>query len=181
LSGTRNALFDPTVVGQAPQNQLAPQPTWADAASWHGQNLSDTWSAMQQPQTWVDAARQYGNAMLMGSIAPGGNVTLFHGTSPEGLARIKETGLINGPVFLSPKKGAAFDYAGGGPVVEVKVPKSELKIDFDLPGGQLLDVKSANGYSGKDGWTIEDYLDAGHSVGIERHLPVEGAKFHEPD
>lgn len=54
----------------------AQQPTWADAAAWHGQNMRDTWSAMQQPQTWVDAAKQYGNAMLMGSTAPGSPKTL---------------------------------------------------------------------------------------------------------
>lgn len=50
---------------------LAQQPTWADAADWHGQNLRDTWQAVQNPQTWLDAARQYGNALLMGTIAPG--------------------------------------------------------------------------------------------------------------
>ena len=46
-------------------------PTWADAAQWHGQNLLNTWAAMNDPQTWTDAAREYGNALLMGTTAPG--------------------------------------------------------------------------------------------------------------
>lgn len=60
--------------GAIPLASLASVPTWADAADWHGQNLRDTWQAMQQPQTWMDAARQYGNAMLMGTTAPGGRM-----------------------------------------------------------------------------------------------------------
>jgi len=52
-------------------NLLAPAPTWADAADWHAQNLADTAAAVRDPQTWTDAARQYGNALLMGSTTPG--------------------------------------------------------------------------------------------------------------
>jgi len=51
-----------------PGNALAQQPTWADAAQWHGQNLADTWAAMQDPSMWVDAARQYGSAIMFGTI-----------------------------------------------------------------------------------------------------------------
>ena len=66
-----NQLLRPDVAPYAtPDNALAPQPTWADAAQWHAQNLADTYAAMQNPQTWTDAAYQYGNALLMGSIAP---------------------------------------------------------------------------------------------------------------
>ncbi len=55
-----------------PSNPLTQgAPTWADAATWHGQNLADTWQAMQQPQTWQDAASQYTNALMMGTTAPG--------------------------------------------------------------------------------------------------------------
>ena len=111
---------------------------------------------------------------------PGGDaVTLYHGTSPDGLAAIKATGRIAGPAFFSPDKSAAKDYAAGGPVVEVKVPRSALKIDFDLPGGQLLNVGDANGYSGNEGWTIDDYLREGQSVGVDGHVPIAGAKFHQ--
>jgi hypothetical protein len=101
-------------------------------------------------------------------------VKLFHGTSPEGAAAIKESGLINGPVFLTSKRQAALDYADGGPVLAVEVPKKDLKIDFDLPGGHLLGVEEANQYAGKDGWTIDDYLRGGHSVAVD--YPVKMPK-----
>lgn len=58
VSGSRNALLRPDIA--TPDNALAPSPTWADAAQWHGQNLADTWTALQNPQTWLQAARQYG-------------------------------------------------------------------------------------------------------------------------
>jgi len=139
LSGARNALFDPTVVGQAPQNQLAPQPTWADAASWHGQNLSDTWSAMQQPQTWTDAARQHGNAMLMGTTAPR---TFYHFTN----APISEFTTTNsrGAVYLSPTEQGAVE--GGLSGMRQRLTGAD---DFsavgpmkrgDVPGGRVLSV-----------------------------------------
>ena|SRR5215469_823737 len=51
-------------------NPLVQAPSWAQAGAWHLQNLRDTWQAMQDAETWKEAARQYGNAMLMGSIAP---------------------------------------------------------------------------------------------------------------
>jgi hypothetical protein len=55
-----------------PDNPLTQgTPTWADAYNWHAQNLADTATAMRNPQTWVDAARQYGNALLMGTTTPG--------------------------------------------------------------------------------------------------------------
>jgi hypothetical protein len=50
---------------------LAPPPTAADAADWHAQNAADTWAAVKDPQTWQDAARQYGQGMLLGTAAPG--------------------------------------------------------------------------------------------------------------
>ena len=61
---------DPRYAFASPNNMLAPQPSWADAAQWHAQNLADTWTAVQNPQTWVDAAGQYGNALLAGATAP---------------------------------------------------------------------------------------------------------------
>lgn len=61
-------------------NLLSVTPTRADAAQWHGNNLLATWQAMQNPQTWVDAASQYGNALLMGSTAPRG-VRIWHGST----------------------------------------------------------------------------------------------------
>jgi hypothetical protein len=72
----RNALSATVSPFEAPSgNALAPSPTAADAWDWHYQNAMDTLAALQNPQTWTDAARQYGNALLMGTTAPeGGNV-----------------------------------------------------------------------------------------------------------
>jgi len=52
-------------------NPLVQAPSWAQAGAWHLQNLRDTWQAMQDAETWKEAARQYGQGMLFGSIAPG--------------------------------------------------------------------------------------------------------------
>src|SRR5262252_6256058 len=73
----RNALD--YSLGADPDNPLtANAPTWADAWNWHAQNLADTAAAMRDPQTWIDAANQYRNALLMGSTAPG--IRAFHGS-----------------------------------------------------------------------------------------------------
>ncbi len=73
-----------------PSNPLTQgSPTWADAATWHAQNLADTWQAMKQPQTWQDAAGQYANALMMGTTAPGmkgPGFTAYHG-SPHSFDR----------------------------------------------------------------------------------------------
>lgn len=69
MAGARNLL---AIQPEADPNNLLTRggPTWADAGSWHAQNLRDTWTAMQDPQTWRDAASQYGSALAMGSVAP---------------------------------------------------------------------------------------------------------------
>jgi hypothetical protein len=108
------------------------------------------------------------------SVPDDETVRLYHGTSPEGLAGIESEGSIKGPVFLSPRKDVATDYSGSGHVVPVDVPKSQLKVDFDLPNGRLLSVEEANGYSGHEGWTIDDYLRHGQSVGTDGPVAVGG-------
>jgi hypothetical protein len=68
-----------------PYNPLSAADVW----EWHKQNAADAWKAAQDPQTWRDAAQQYGQALLMGSIAPGGNslgIRAFHG-SPHSFDR----------------------------------------------------------------------------------------------
>src|SRR3954467_7469257 len=60
-------MFEPD-----PRNVLnAPEPTRADAYSYNAPVLRDAWAAAQDPQTWQDAAQQYGQALLAGSVAPG--------------------------------------------------------------------------------------------------------------
>jgi len=96
---------------QGDPNNLLQQgaPTWADAASWHAQNLLNTWAAMQQPQTWVDAARQYGNALIGGTAAPG--KVLYHFTDQPFTSF---GGKSRGAVYLAdtPSKAEAGGLAG---------------------------------------------------------------------
>jgi ribosomal protein S18 acetylase RimI-like enzyme len=56
--------------GGNPYNPLSPSDVW----EWQKQNASDAWKAAQDPQTWRDAANQYGQALLMGSVAPGAKI-----------------------------------------------------------------------------------------------------------
>lgn len=102
-------------------------------------------------------------------------VTLYHGTTGEGAAGIRQSGQFDGLTFFSPRRDAAASY--GEHVVEAQVPKGQLKIDFDLPGGRLLSVEDANAYAkagglNTDGWTIDDWLRRGQSVGVEHGVPV---------
>jgi hypothetical protein len=46
--------------------------TPADVWSWNRDNLGDAYRAALDPQTWRDAAGAYGQALLAGSVAPGG-------------------------------------------------------------------------------------------------------------
>lgn len=97
-------------------------------------------------------------------------VTLYHGTTPEGFSAIQSSGRIDGPAFFTPRRDVAEGY--GPHVVEVQVPKDALMVDFDLPGAKLLDVEGANGYWDRPGWTIDDWLRSGHSVGVNNPVPL---------
>lgn len=71
-----------------PYNPLSAADVW----EWHKQNAADAWKAAQDPQTWRDAANQYGQALLAGSVAPGS------GPMGKALTSIAEDGavLMNG-------------------------------------------------------------------------------------
>lgn len=95
------------------------------------------------------------------------NMTLFHGTDSAAALLIFSTGRLNGPVFLTPRYDAAKAYGGADSVViALDVHPHELRVDFDLPGARLLTIPDANAYSDHEGWTIDDYVDSGASVGI---------------
>lgn len=108
-----------------------------------------------------------GSDMVSVRPATAERVTLYHGTTPDVAEKIREEGLVYGPAFFSSKDGASMY---GPELIEVRVPKNELMIDFDLPGGRLLNVEDANAYAKRDGWTIDDYLRRGSAVGIERDV-----------
>ncbi|MFK7090464.1 hypothetical protein A203_18595 [Chromobacterium violaceum] len=89
---------------------------------------------------------------------------LFHGTSQENHEQIIAEGRLLGPVFLTPSKQSAKEYAGReGAVIEVDVDEDTLGVDFDLPGARILSVEEANSYTGNE-WTIQEYIDNGNSV-----------------
>ena len=63
---------------------LSHVPTLADAWDVNGpaiaQNMRDAAAAVRDPQTWTDAARQYGQALVAGTSAPKG-VRVWHGST----------------------------------------------------------------------------------------------------
>jgi len=101
MSDRPNALLrlGPIEAPQAPQNALAPQPTWADAYDYNARAYTD-WVARERakgvelgtidPQTgwptkagYLDAVQQYGNALLLGTSAPGPKLSLERTTLPK--------------------------------------------------------------------------------------------------
>jgi hypothetical protein len=123
----------------------------------------------------VAMALSTGNIKPMGrmgmKVSPDDLVELFHGTTPEGFSSIMSSKKINQPAYFSPRRSVAEDYAmnvGGneGTVVRVRVPKSALMIDLDLPGGKLLSPKEAAGYLDEPDLTIDDFIKRGYSVGV---------------
>jgi ADP-Ribosyltransferase in polyvalent proteins len=121
-----DGLFPPD-----PTNPLTGNYTLADAADFWKQNLADTWTAIKDPQTWVDAAHQYGNALLAGSVAPtdspafqawfgksvlrdadGNPMVLYHGTGSD-IAAFRPGGTF---LTANPKVAAGYaDMRGGLP------------------------------------------------------------------
>ena len=101
-------------------------------------------------------------------------VILFHSTTKGALSDIRRSGVLKGPVFLTPFKEGAEDYAGAeGVVLEVGVEKELLMIDFDLPGGKLLDLEDANFYSeNENDKSIEDWLEEGQAIGVEGDIDL---------
>ena len=77
--GVPNALGPPDLQRPSMQNTpplAAPPPTDgtmtpADVWSFNRDNLGDAWTAAQNPDTWREAAQNYGQGMLMGSDGTG--------------------------------------------------------------------------------------------------------------
>jgi hypothetical protein len=99
-------------------------------------------------------------------------VILFHGTTKAALSEIRRSGVLEGPVFLTPRKEVAEDYAGDdGVVLEVEVEKELLLLDFDFAGAQLISLEDANVYTESEGdKSIDEWLEEGQSVGIDRNI-----------
>ena len=127
--GVPNALGPPDLQRPSVQNTpplAAPPPTDgtmtpADVWSFNRDNLGDAWTAAQDPATWREAAQNYGDAMLMGSVGPG--VRAFHGSPLADLTELRPSqyGPFGPATYLSPWENTAARYQGsdGGALYDV--------------------------------------------------------------
>ncbi|WP_299076314.1 hypothetical protein [uncultured Paraglaciecola sp.] len=99
-------------------------------------------------------------------------VTLYHGTSEENADMIRESGFIEGPVFLTPCRDDAEEYSDGGEVFAVSVNSDILEIDFDLPGAKTMKFDDAKAYKNADWDDIHDALADGVSVAINDNVSI---------
>lgn len=111
------------------------------------------------PQGDERSGAKQGNAVTQSRIVSGRGedlVRLYHGTSEAGYSSIISEGVIRGgsyfgvsgnAVSLSPRRTVAEDFANGGPVIEVQVPKNSLIIDPESNDSADLDEALANGNS----------------------------------
>jgi len=101
MSDRPNALLrlGPIEAPQLPENALAPRPTWAGAYDYAADWIAQQRAISSQRGLWddaagrptaagvVDAAQQYGNALMMGTTAPKGMPIYrgqYRGTEPSG-------------------------------------------------------------------------------------------------
>jgi len=96
-------------------------------------------------------------------------IKLYTGIT-QGGERSKK-GIINGPAYFTPRKDIASQY--GNEVITATIPEDKLKIDFDLPGGKLLNIEDANKYLGVENWNINDFIDNGYSVGTNESVKIK--------
>lgn len=75
-------LKDPQAPGgMSVAGRMDPSVAWDYNRPMIAEALKGAWTAAQDPQTWRDAAQQYGQALLAGSVAPGmKGIRAFHGS-----------------------------------------------------------------------------------------------------
>lgn len=95
-------------------------------------------------------------------------IELFHGTDSEGAKNIKKSGVLKGPVFLTPSIETAKDY--GENIFKIITSPRNLEFDFDLPGGTTLDFETAKKFSGKDWETIQDAIEENQSFALKGNV-----------
>lgn len=114
--------------------------TLADAADFWKQNLADTWSAIKDPQTWTDAAQKYGNALLLGSVAPGPAGRTFYHFTDQDFSTFG--GKSRGAVYLAATPEQATEGGLSGMRQRLSSP-DEVRGPMaaaDVPGGRVLTV-----------------------------------------
>ena len=129
-------------------------------------NLKDQTTSFADPISIKPMARG-------GEVDNSKTVRLYHGTNEKNYADIMRSRKLEGPAYFLADKSTAKNYGDGEHVVTADIPVHKLKVDFDLPGGRLLDVDEANEYSNNHDWDLHDYLDHGYAVGIEGVLVWE--------
>ena len=158
----------------APENQIQSDldylKTMGDRARQYSKpaKAADQYSFVehQKPGQTVGIDRNVENALISGE---GDDlITLYHGTDEAGSASITSDGKIEGPVFLTPRRDIAEQY--GENVIEVKVPSSELGVDFDLGGSRILDFDDAVSYGDKEWLDIHDAVSEGQSVATKKSI-----------
>ena len=133
--GVPNALGPPDLQRPSMQNTPAAGSTKpptdgtmtpADVWSFNRDNLGDAWQAAQNPDTWREAAQNFGDAMLMGSTAPG--MRAFHGSPLADLTELRPSqyGPFGPATYLSPWENTAARYQGsdGGVLYDVPMPEN---------------------------------------------------------
>ena len=170
----------------APRNQIlgpaaAAGPTWADAYTWNRQNLADTVAAMRDPQTWVDAARLYGNALMMGTEAPGSGIRAFHG-SPYDFERFSKGQIGTGEgaqayghgLYFAENPSVAQSYRPKGGDPDVVKPSADVMAKYQEQWDALVkQVRAARGPDGRPtdaSMAIQNKMDALHAHMVDETI-----------
>lgn len=94
-------------------------------------------------------------------------MTMYHGTTKTAYEEIKKTNILNGPVYLSPIKQTAVDYASNNSadfiVIEIEVDESLFQADREFVSGFEND------------W-LEESLNNG-SIYIDANISIDNAKI----
>jgi len=94
-------------------------------------------------------------------------MTMYHGTTKTAFSEIGKTNILNAPVYLTPKKQIAEDYAANNSadyiVIEIEVDESLFQADREFVSGL------------EENW-LEESLDNG-SIYIDSNISIDNAKI----
>lgn len=99
-----------------------------------------------------------------------GVVRVYSGLSPEQAQAARLSGALEPGASLSARRDIA--RAQGPVVLETDIPRDVVRIDLNLPNGQVLDVNAANDFTGNIGWTLDDYVRNGYTLAVEAPAPL---------
>jgi RNA:NAD 2'-phosphotransferase (TPT1/KptA family) len=92
-------------------------------------------------------------------------MTMYHGTTKDNYNLIKETGILNSHVYLTPEKQIAVDYAANNSadyvVIEIEVDESLFQADREFVSGM------------EENW-VEESLDNG-SIYVDCNVEIKNA------